>query len=310
LGKATAPEVLDLVREAEGTGLFDSVWVGDSLLVNPRLESLTLLSAIAAITERMLLGTACMGSFALRDPVLLAYQWASLDHIANGRTRLIVCSGGGAGPVWEAEAKVFGMDPKERRPRIVEHLRLVKELWANDHVSWHSDLINVDDVTVEPKPVQQPCPIWLATNATRLSSGTVSGGGHALTRVGRNADGWMTHSTPPEVFAQSWQAILDAAQAAGRDPSTFDNCLYHNVNVAVDEATALEEANTYLGELYGTTFTPERARAWCTLGDPESCVADLRRYNGSGVRRITLRLSSYNQKEQLKRLTTDVLPYV
>ncbi|HEY3870598.1 MAG TPA: LLM class flavin-dependent oxidoreductase [Actinocrinis sp.] len=310
LGRQSTPQVLGLVRQAEASGAFDSVWVGDSLLVNPRLESLTLLSALAAVTERVLLGTACMGSFALRNPVLLAHQWASLDHIANGRTRLIVCSGGGAGPLWEAEAAVFGVLPSQRRARILEHMQILRRLWSEDHVSHHGELVQFDDVTVEPKPLQRHCPIWLATNATRLSSGAVAGAGHALTRVGTYADGWMTHSVPPEAFARSWQAILDAAQAAGRDASQFDNCLYHNVNVSSDYDSALDEANEYLGELYGTTFTPERARAWCTLGDPKSCIEDLRRYNGSGVRRITLRLCSHDQAGQLKRLVNEVLPYV
>ena len=57
----------------------------------------TLLAAVAGRTERVLLGPACMGSFALRNPLVFAYEWASLDVLSNGRTRLVACAGGGAG---------------------------------------------------------------------------------------------------------------------------------------------------------------------------------------------------------------------
>lgn len=312
LGKQSAQDVIELAKVAEYSEVFDSVWVGDSLLVNPRLESLTLLSAIAATTHRVLLGTACMGSFALRNPISLAHQWASLDQISGGRTRLIVCSGGGAGPVWEAEAAAFGVQPSRRRSIMLEYMDLLRRLWSENHVSFTGRTVNINDVTIEPKPVQNPCPIWLATNATRLASPTTaeSRANLSLERVGKYADGWMTHSVSPEKFQQSWDFILSVADAAGRVPSSYDNCLYHNINVSSSYDSSLSEANDYLGLLYETTFTPERARAWCTLGDPESCIRDLRRYVNCGVRRITLRLCSHDQSGQLSRLIHEVLPFV
>ena len=87
----------------------DSVWCGDALFVNRRLDALTLLAAVAGRTERVLLGPACMGSFALRNPLVFAYEWASLDVLSNGRTRLVACAGGGAGPLWEAETAALGI---------------------------------------------------------------------------------------------------------------------------------------------------------------------------------------------------------
>jgi len=80
---------------AEKSGVFESVWVGDSLIHKPRLEAVVLLSAIAARTQKVRLGTICMASFPLRHPVLLAIQWASLDQVSKGRTLLAVCIGGG-----------------------------------------------------------------------------------------------------------------------------------------------------------------------------------------------------------------------
>ena len=91
---------------------FDSVWCGDALFVNRRLDALTLLAAIAGRTERVLLGPACMGSFALRNPLVFAYEWASLDVLSNGRTRLVACAGGGAGPLWDAESAASASRPE------------------------------------------------------------------------------------------------------------------------------------------------------------------------------------------------------
>src|SRR5438270_10537299 len=78
----TAP-LLALAERAERLG-FDSIWVGDSLLARPRHDPLTLLAAVAARTRRPELGTAVLLP-ALRNPVVLAQQVATLDRISEGR---------------------------------------------------------------------------------------------------------------------------------------------------------------------------------------------------------------------------------
>jgi alkanesulfonate monooxygenase SsuD/methylene tetrahydromethanopterin reductase-like flavin-dependent oxidoreductase (luciferase family) len=65
-GVASWPEMLDLARMADRNPLFDSVWVGDSVMAKPRPESLTLLGALTAVTSRVRLGVGCMASFAIR----------------------------------------------------------------------------------------------------------------------------------------------------------------------------------------------------------------------------------------------------
>ena len=85
LGAVTVRELLDLTRQGEASGAFDTIWVGDSLLAKPRLESVTLLSTLAAITTRVRLGVGCMATFAHRHPVLLAQQWASALSILKIR---------------------------------------------------------------------------------------------------------------------------------------------------------------------------------------------------------------------------------
>src|ERR1700691_4915384 len=84
-GATTPSELLDRAELAGASEGFDAVFVGDNLFARPRLESIVLLSAIAAKTRRVKLGVACMASFPLRSPILVASQWAALDHVSGGR---------------------------------------------------------------------------------------------------------------------------------------------------------------------------------------------------------------------------------
>jgi alkanesulfonate monooxygenase SsuD/methylene tetrahydromethanopterin reductase-like flavin-dependent oxidoreductase (luciferase family) len=313
LGLATPRSLLALADAVEAAPVFDSVWVGDALFVNRRLDALTLLAAVAGRTERVLLGPACMGSFALRDPRVFAYEWASLDVLSGGRTRLSVCAGGGAGPAWEGESTAMGLPSKDRRARMIENIAVLRHLWSRDDEPFEGRFLRFPGVTLEPKPVQTPCPIWLTTNAGRLGNGQADIGGApaALRRVGELADGWMTHSVSPEGFQRSWKVITDVAAAAGRDPARLDNVLCHHVNIGPDREAALADAKRYLDLYYGADYSRERLEAWLAYGPASQCIAALRRYRDSGCKRITFRLVTMGDAaEQFRRLTEDVLPFV
>ena len=313
LGICTSKDLLDLADMAEACPFMDSVWVGDALFVNQRLDALMLLASVAGRTERVLLGPACMGSFALRNPMVLAYEWASLDRLSNGRTRMVACSGGGAGPLWEAESAAMGLAPADRHKRMIDHIHVLRHLWTTDNAPYESPFYKFSGISLEPKPAQTPCPIWLATNIARQSRGTAEMGGSdfALRRVGRIADGWMTHSVTPEGFKKSWDMILSAAREAGRDVAHFDHVLYHHINVNDDKETALADSKKFLDLYYGANYTKERLEAWLTYGTPSECIAELRRFRDNGVKRITLRISTMgNVRDQFRRVAEEVLPFV
>src|SRR5207249_8886206 len=92
IGATTVPEMLDMAEWADGAG-WDSVWVGDSIFAKPRLDAIALLGALAARTKRVRLGPACFASTPLRDALILAYQWASLDFMSGGRSIFVACQG-------------------------------------------------------------------------------------------------------------------------------------------------------------------------------------------------------------------------
>ena len=311
LGLATARDLLRLADAVEASPAFDSLWVGDALFVNPRLDALTLLAAVAARTERVLLGPACMGSFALRNPLVFAYEWASLDVLSGGRTRLVACAGGGSGPAWEAETRALGFPASERRKRMLEHVSVLRHLWTKDDAPFEGEFFRFSGVTLEPKPVQRPCPIWLATNAERLARGQADSGGSdlALARVGRFADGWMTHSVSPSGFARSWAKIAAAAADTGRPGAVADNVLYHHVAIGSDRETAFADAKRFLDLYYGADYSRERVEAWLAYGTADDCVRQLRPFRGTGLERIAFRLSTMGDPlEQLRRLEGEVLP--
>jgi alkanesulfonate monooxygenase SsuD/methylene tetrahydromethanopterin reductase-like flavin-dependent oxidoreductase (luciferase family) len=313
VGLCTTRDLLKLADAVEASPLMDSVWCGDALFVNRRLDALTLLAAVAGRTERVLLGPACMGSFGLRDPMVFAYEWASLDVISNGRTRLVACAGGGAGPLWEAETAAMGINPEDRRKHMVENMHVLRHLWTKDNAPFEGQFVKFSNITLEPKPVQNPCPIWLATNAERLSTGQADSGGSefALTRVGKIADGWMTHSVSPEGFRRSWDFILKVGGDQGRDMSGFDHVLYHHINVNDDREAALADSKTFLDLYYTANYSKERLEAWLTYGTPRDCIEHLRRYKAAGCKRVTFRISTMgNPLAQLKRVTEEVLPFV
>ena len=309
----TPRDLLKLADAVEASPVMDSVWCGDALFVNRRLDALTLLAAVAGRTERVLLGPACMGSFPLRDPMVFAYEWASLDVLSSGRTRLVACAGGGAGPLWEAESTALGIEPDQRRKHMVENIHVLRHLWTSDNEPFTGQFHKFANVTLEPKPVQNPCPIWLATNAERLSKGQADFGGSelALTRVGRIADGWMTHSVSPQGFRNSWEFILKAAATPAAMCPASTTC---STTTSTSTRTARRRSpnsKKFLDMYYSANYSKERLEAWLTYGSPRDCIEHLRQFKACGCERVTFRISTMGDPmAQFRRTVEEVLPFV
>jgi alkanesulfonate monooxygenase SsuD/methylene tetrahydromethanopterin reductase-like flavin-dependent oxidoreductase (luciferase family) len=304
-GAVTVDQMLRLAELADAGGQFESVWVGDSLLGKPRLESIALLAAIAGRTRRVRLGTACMASFPLRDPVLLAYQWGSLDVIAGGRTVLVVCTGIVPQEGGRVEGELYGLQPRDRVRRMIEWIRILRLLWTGEPASFEGEHYRFQDVVIEPRPAARPHPpIWIANNAV----GDRSLVERTHRRVARHADGWETSLSDLDDLAWRLADVRAKLAEEGRDPAGFETHLYHNVNINEDEHMAYEESRQFLEQYYSQEFPPERVRSWCALGSPERCVEHLLAYRRLGFSEVTLRITSWDQEAQFERLTREVLP--
>src|SRR6266481_574665 len=299
LGAVKVSDLLDLTAQAERSGFFDAVWAGDSLLAKPRLESVTLLSALASVTTRLRLGVGCMATFVHRHPVMLAHQWASLDVLSGGRSLLAVCLGGPseANAAQAAEHTVMSIPSAERVGRLEEGIVVLRTLFGGKNVSHRGRFYSLDNVTLEPRPVQQPCPIWIASNPTGL---TWKGGASAseaviersFRRIARYADGWMTNKLTPAQFREQWARIARMAREEGRNPDALGSALYHNINE--DRGKALEESKTFLDTYYTSKFSPAFVEGWTVAGTPAQCIAELRDYAEAGLGHIALRLTSWD----------------
>lgn len=316
-GAITLEELLNLAEEADGTGVFDAMFVGDNLLAKPRLESVTLLSALAMRTKTARLGTACMASFPLRDPIVLAAQWAALDNLCNGRSLLAVCIGGGGGSGASAnvvgrfknEYKSFGIATNERVGRLTEGMEVLRTLWTNDPASHQGRFYNFEDVAVRPQPVQKPCPpIWIANNPGRFNSDRKLFE-RSTGRVGRLADGWMTTMATPEQFRESWDAVCEAAVAHGRKAEDLESCLYYNVHIGEEQA-AYDESKKFLDEYYSADFGEDFVRMWVAMGSPQACADKIRGFAEAGVQLISVRFTAYDQTAQCRRFVEEVVPLI
>jgi alkanesulfonate monooxygenase SsuD/methylene tetrahydromethanopterin reductase-like flavin-dependent oxidoreductase (luciferase family) len=297
-------ELVETGHWADETGLFDSLWIGDSLLAKPRPEAVGLFGSLAAVTDTVTLAVGCMASFPVRDPILFADQWATLDQLSGGRMLLAVCTGIVKPKDASArEGAPYGVTDGSRAARMEENTEIVRRLWTEDDVTFEGRYTSFENVSVLPKPVQSPPPIYIAFNPAPQPLAT-----RALRRVARTADGWMTTRKSPEHLTVNLPAIKEFLVEEGRDPDSFPVSAYHNLNLNPDREAAYEESYRFLGEYYGPVFSPEATRHWTATGTPEQAAADIERLYADGATEVTLRITSWDWRRQLDLLVKEVIP--
>jgi alkanesulfonate monooxygenase SsuD/methylene tetrahydromethanopterin reductase-like flavin-dependent oxidoreductase (luciferase family) len=306
-GATTPSELVELAEIADKSGGFDSVWVGDSLLAKPRLEAIALLAAIASRTSRVKLGPACLASFPLRDPIQLAYQWASLDQLAGGRTILVACNGNVEQAGVQVESNTYNVTRRDRVGRVTEGLQIVRKLWTEESVTFEGKHYSFSGVTIEPKPVNPGGPpLWLAVHAPANDSKAIA---NSHRRIVTWTDGWQTSKWDPEDLGWRIKDLRARAIDAGRDPSAISSHLYHNVNLTEDLEVATVESKKFLDLYYTADFSEQHVQGWVAQGSATDVVARLKMYEELGFDGVTLRITSWNQRQQLARLIDDVLPH-
>ena len=305
-----APEtLLETACQAEASGAFDSVWVGDNFLSKPRLEAIVTLSAVAARTRRVRLGTVCLASFPFRHPVELALQWASLDRLSGGRTILAVCAGGPAslGPQFAAELKAMGVKSTERVGRLEEGIDLLRRFWGDGPVSYQGRYYAFEQVDPQPKPLQARVPMPIAVNPGPGAPEDVVD--RALRRVARLGDGWQTDGTPPEVFRERWSRIRQYADEYGRAGAVRHASLHLMVNINADAAAARRESVEFLSHYYGEgAVSEQKLEAWLAFGSPAAVVDKIEQFVEAGCTTPILRFTSPDQRGQLERCLGEVMP--
>ena len=219
----TPAEVLEQARVADGTG-WHGVWLADHYMPNTgdttpargdTFECWALLAALAAVTERVRIGT-LVSPTSVHHPALLAKRASTIDWLSGGRMVL------GLGAGWQInEHHAYGIElepPGKRVSRFEESIQIVRSMLSAESTTFHGAYYDITDAPCDPKPVQSPLPLLVGTRSSRM-----------LRITARHADEWNTWGTP-EQAAVHRAALIETCHEVGRDPATVRT----SVNALVD----------------------------------------------------------------------------
>jgi F420-dependent oxidoreductase-like protein len=239
-GIKTAPQhttydaMVKVWQEADQTSAFEHAWLFDHFnpiqgsLDGPCFEGWTLLSALAAQTERLRLGLMVAGN-TYRHPAVHAHMAATVDVISGGRLDF------GVGAGWnDYEHQSMGIPlyaPGERIRRLGEACEITKRLWTQHLTDFDGRYYQLKEARCEPKPVQQPHPPFV-----------IGGSGEQLTlRVAAQyADIWNITGPDVETFRHKVRVLHDHCAAVGRNPNEIE--LSVQARITYDDLTATVEA--------------------------------------------------------------------
>jgi probable F420-dependent oxidoreductase len=245
-------DVRAVAQRAEALG-FRDLWVTENTLDHVTcLDPVVALTYAAAVTSRIRLGASVV-VLAIHSPMMVAHQWATLDHLSNGRAIL------GVGLGREHHYREFAVPEEGRVARFREEVEVIRALWTQDSVTYRGRFYALEGATMAPKPVQKPLPIWMGV-----------GHPNAIRRAASIADGWMgSGGSSIAEFARSVPLLREALEKAGRDPAAFP--VSKRIFIAVDEnpEVARADLHRWFTEVYhnpagtdasGIHGTPEQVR--------------------------------------------------
>jgi len=280
-GRPEAAPLLALAERAADLG-FDSIWAGDSLLARPRHDPITLLAAVGARVARVELGTAVLLP-ALRNPVVLAQQVATLDQICEGRVILGVGIASDL-PNIRAEFAAAGVPFEKRVGRLLEGVHLCRELWTGKAVSWNGRW-KVEGVLAPTPHRPGGPPLWIAGSLPA-----------SLERAGRHFDGWLPNGQDAKAWGEQWAQIKAIARQAGRDPAQLTGGMYLTAAVDENRARADERLNAYMQQYYGQPAAVMRARQMSYAGPAAGFAEWLAGYVAVGVHHIVVRFAGEHER--------------
>ncbi len=275
----------------------DSIWQSDRVVSrDPAFEPLTLLSVIAGATRRLKFGTNAV-VLPFRDPVTFARQCATLDTLSDGRFLPAIGVGRGDAPEWEAT----GRSPKGRGQRCDEALEVMTRLWTGENVDFEGEHYSLKGATINPRPRQQPLPLWLG-GASKA----------AIRRTARFGHGWLAPLQSPEEAGATVDAIREESQRIGR-PIPDD----HYGATILFRLGAGGDASPLPGEA-GRSNDPvavemrRRVARIQAIGDAGAVLERLRAFREHGITKfiaIPMAKTADEMIEQCRLLASEVIPH-
>ena len=270
----------------------DSIWQTDRLVSRtPILECMAAMAALAGRTRRLRFGMNVV-SLALRDPVLLAKQCATIDVLSEGRLLPAFGIGSPLGPEWQA----LDIDTKTRGRRTDESLEIIARLWREDSVDFAGRHYKLKAASISPKPVQADLPMWIGGSSEA-----------AIKRTAKYGTGWQGGGETIEDAIRVVAAIKQALPAAGR---TIDDDHYGASFPfyfgGANDGTVAKAMDAYAKR---TGRDPTKQFA---VGDANSILDRVGQYVAGGIQKFILRpIGSGDQVlAQTRQLIEQVLPQV
>jgi probable F420-dependent oxidoreductase len=258
------------VRRADELG-YASLWTQERVTGRPTvLDPVTFLAYIAGQTTRPRIGVSV---FVLprHNPIHLAKQMASIDQMSGGR--LIVGVGLGANA---DDLKQYGLSTEKRVRRFIENVEIMKALWTQTPVRYSGEFYTLDDVNIEPKPLQKPHPpLWFGASAEA-----------AVRRAVRYGDGWTgAGSSGREAFSERLTMVKTWLAEEGRDPASFPVSKRVYLAVDDDEKRAGQRLREWFGYYYGSAEMADRVALW---GSKARVQEELDKWAEDGVNEFIL----------------------
>lgn len=282
------------LARAEELG-FEGGWVLEQIIgSSPLLAPLELLAYCAACTNRLRLGVAVLVT-SLHDPLQLASSVTAVDRLSNGRLDLGVAAGGGS-----RKFAAFGVDRATHVSYFTEGLQLMKAAWSDEpRVRFHGRFRDVDDLPIQPKPVQRPHPpIWFGGRAPK-----------ALARAVRHGDAFLgAGSSTTADFATAVTTLRHELAEQGRDPAGFTIGKRVYLMVDDDPERARERVLAGLRSIYGKMGGLD---AVAVAGTPDDVTRGLAEVIAAGAQTLLLNPVGPDvgqNQEQMERLAAEVIP--
>jgi F420-dependent oxidoreductase-like protein len=293
----TYQDLVAIWKEAEALG-FDSAWDFDHFIPirgnhnNPCLEGWTLLSALAAHTSKLRIGTLVTGN-TYRNPALLAKMVTTVDYISGGRVNL------GIGAGWfEPDHDAYGFPfytPKERAERLGEALEVITKLWTQDHPSFNGKYYKLKDAPFSPPPLQKPHPPIV-----------VGGQGKKwiMPLVARYADGWnVPIGVSPAGIKTRMAIVHKECERIGRNPCQIEVSvllvLYSISDVPLAGPAIKLGARVLAGKGVSRSIL---------AGSAQQITDQIRPYVDAGATHIILHIEPPYDPELLRRFAKEVMP--
>ena len=273
----TKEQIISLAQYAETLG-YDSLSVNDHIVFHTSwLDAIATLSAVAAATTRILIGTSIL-NIVVRNPVVSAKALAAIDILSSGRLFAGVGPGSHRG-----DYDACGIDFSERWPRFSEALQVIVMLLSKDNsssgpIDYKGKYYTLNDILLTPKPVQKPHPpIYVGSWGSDVG----------LKRVAKYSNGWMAsaYNTSPTKFKEKWNFLLAYRKSLGKEEELFDNSVMSMFGYIDDNKDKVREV---VKEILSPALRrpAEDLEQMLLFGSLDECRRKIRNLFDAGVKRI------------------------